>query len=89
MIGFLRLFLGLLVVLTVLYLAVSIWSRRARRRKLATRWDSKPQLTTDRDAFIARGMRAYERSFRKRLILLIYVVPLATIAVIVYVTNFM
>lgn len=79
----------LLIVLTVIYVALSLWSRAVRRRKLAERWDSKPVLTTDREAFIRRGLEQYDRSFRRRAILLVYIVPLSAIAILVYVTNFM
>lgn len=89
MLPMLRLFFVLMVVLTVIYVIVSIWSRRVRRRKLAERWDSKDVLTVDRETFIARGLQKYDRSFRRKLILLIYIIPLTLILLIVYVTNFM
>lgn len=89
MFAMLRLFLVLMVVLSVIYVVVSIWSRRVRRRKLEDRWDSKDVLTVDRETFIQRGLRKYDNSFRRRLILLIYIIPLTLIMLIVYVTNFM
>ncbi len=78
----------LLIVLTVVYLVVSVWSRKVRRKKLEDRWDSKEVLTSDRDAFIQRGLEQYDKSFRRKLIWLVYIVPLGVIAVLVYVTNF-
>ncbi len=87
MLPFLRLMLILLIVLTILYIAVSIYARRVRRGKLEAHWDRKG-MTGDRDAFVERGLTKYDRSFRRRLILGIYVVPLSVIAILVYVTNF-
>ena len=89
MLPMLRLLFVLLIVLTVIYIGVSIYSRRVRRAKLAARWDAKEVLTVDRDLFIERGLRKYDKSFRRKLILGVYIVPLTLIAVLVYVTNYM
>ena len=57
MFGFIRLILILLVALTVVYAAVSLYSREMRRLKLKQRWKEKG-LTGDRAAFIQRGLIA-------------------------------
>ncbi len=84
----LRFLIPLLIVLTVLYVGVSIYSRWVRRGKLIAHWDKKG-LTGDRDAFVQRGLQKYDASFRRKLILGIYIVPLGVIAILIYVTNFM
>ena len=89
MLPLLRLLFVLLIALSVVYVVLSIWSRRMRRAKLAARWDSKEVLTVDRETFIERGLRKYDASFRRKLILGVYIVPLTLIALIIYVTNFM
>lgn len=89
MLALLRLMFVLLIVLTVIYVGLSIYSRRVRRAKLAARWDAKDVLTVDRDAFIERGLKKYDNSFRRKLILGVYIVPLTAIAVLVYVMNYM
>ncbi|UWQ75240.1 hypothetical protein [Leisingera sp. M658] len=88
MFGFFRLILILLVVLTVAYGTVSLYSREMRRAKLKRRWQEKG-LTGDRSAFIQRGLKQYDRSFRRKLILLVYIIPLGALAFLVYVINFM
>lgn len=88
MFAFFRLFFVLMIVLTVVYVAVSIYSRMARRAKLKARWQEKG-LTGDREAFIQRGLHQYDRSIRRKLILLVYIIPLGAIALLVYATNFM
>ena len=88
MIVALRFLVPLLIVLTIIYFAVSIYSRRVRRGKLIAHWKKKG-LTGDRDAFVRRGLKKYDGSFRRKLILGIYVVPLGAIAILIYVTNFM
>lgn len=75
------------VVLTIIYVVVSIWSRMQRRRKLAREWDDEIRQG-DREAFIREGLEDYEDSFRRKLIWLIYIVPVVLIAVIIYMMNF-
>ncbi|MEP2715089.1 hypothetical protein [Pseudophaeobacter sp.] len=87
MFAFLRLLLLLLVVLTLIYGAVSLYSRERRRAKLKRRWQDKG-LTGDRRAFIQRGLRQYDQSLRRQLILLVYILPLGAIALVIYVVNF-
>lgn len=88
MIVMLRLMIPLLIVLTVIYVIVSIYSRRVRRGKLEAHWDRKG-MSGDREAFIQRGLKKYDGSFRRKLILGVYVVPLGIIAFLVYYSNFM
>lgn len=83
----LRFLIPLLIVLSVIYVGLSIYSRMARRRKLIAYWEEKG-LTGDRDAFLARGMRQYDSSLRKKLLLGVYVIPLGAIGLLIYITNF-
>jgi len=76
------------LVLTVIYVCVSFYSRSVRRGKLAREWDEEIQ-TGDREEFIRQGMEDYDNSLRKKLILGIYIFPAALIAFLVYATNFM
>lgn len=87
MFAFLRLALVLLVGLTVIYGVVSLYSRERRRARLKRRWAEKG-LTGDRRAFIQRGLKRYDHSLRRRLILLVYILPLSAIALVIYVVNF-
>ena len=83
-----RLIFVLLIVLSVIYVVLSIWSRRVRRGKLEAYWDEKG-LTGNRDDFIKRGLRQYDNSIRRKLILGVYIVPMILIAALVYIMNFM
>ena len=88
MIAPLRLIFMLLIVLTVIYIVLSLWSRSTRRRKLNDYWDRKG-LTGDREAFVKRGLNQYDNSIRRKLLLGVYIVPLVVIATLVFVMNFM
>ena len=51
-------------------------------------WDQEVK-TGDRDAYIAEGMRDYETGLRKKLLWLVFVIPIAVVGGLLYVTNFM
>ena len=81
------LILGGFVALTVLYLILSVWSRSVRREKLEEEWDSEIR-SGDRDAFIENGLRDYDRSLRRKLILGVYVIPVLFVLGMIYVMNY-
>lgn len=87
MLGFIKLFAIGMVVLTVVYISLSLYSRATRRDKLEKAWDDEG-MTGDRDAFIDNGLREYDGSVRRKLILGVYIVPITAIAAIIYFTNF-
>ena len=80
--------LGGLAVLTAIYVILSIWSRSVRREKLEEEWDGEIR-TGDRDAFIEEGLRAYDRSLRRKLILGVYVIPVLFVIGMIYLMNYM
>lgn len=86
MFGFIRLFVMLFIVLTVIYVSLSFYSRAVRKSKLKKKWHDGKQLV-DRDTFVQRGLERYDGSIRRKLILLVYVVPLVAIGAIIYLTN--
>ncbi|GGB91380.1 hypothetical protein GCM10011363_04960 [Marivita lacus] len=75
------------LVLSVVYICLSLYSRAVRRDKLEREWDEEIQ-TGDREAFVKAGLRDYDGSLRRKLILGVYIVPLTVISVIIYLTNF-
>ncbi len=77
-----------LAILTAIYLVLSLWSRSVRKEKLEDEWDEEIR-TGDRDAFVEEGLRDYDRSFRRKLIRGVYVVPVVLILGLIYVVNFM
>lgn len=84
--NFVRLVVFGFIFLSVVYLLVSIYSRSIRREKLEDEWDEEIKQG-DRDAFIAEGMKDYEGSLRKKLILLIFIVPICVVAALFMIVN--
>ena len=75
------------VVLTVIYVSLSLYSRSVRRGKLEQWWEEEGR-PGDRDAYIEAGMKQYDSSLRRKLILGVYVVPITLVAILIYLTNF-
>lgn len=88
--GFVRLLVVGFVVLTVIFVCVSLYSRSVRRERLEKEWDANPPEGADagtRSAYVEQGMVEYFSGFRRRLVLLVYVAPAVAVAIIVYITN--
>ena len=97
MIVFVQVIVVWFVVTTVIYLLVAIYSRSVRRERLEKEFDASFPTTSgpesgdvlaDRDTYIAEGMHAYEKGLRRRLIGLIYVLPVVVFMAIVYGVNY-
>ncbi len=84
--GWIRLAFGAFVGLTVVYLLVSVYSRSVRREKLEKRFDD-GGVAGDRDAYIDAGMIKYRHGLRRRLIVLVYIVPIIAAATTAYFVN--
>ncbi len=87
--AFLRLFLLMVVLAVVTHWLVAIYSRSVRRERLEKRWDRDKPEGIDRDSYVRDGLQRYERSFRRRLIVLIYVVPFVVVFGTIYAMNYM
>ena len=58
-----------------------------RRDKLRRKWDETIRHG-DREAYVQRGLQIYDRSLRRKLLWGVYVVPVVTIVVVIYLVNF-
>ncbi|MCA8867860.1 MAG: hypothetical protein KDA67_04360 [Rhodobacteraceae bacterium] len=88
MIAGIRLFVIAFVVLSVIYVYLSIRQRWQARNELEAEFDA-GGVEGDRDTYIEEGMREYQSSLRRKLILGVYVVPLLVVATLIYVMNYM
>ncbi|MFN0114961.1 MAG: hypothetical protein ACKVPY_09820 [Paracoccaceae bacterium] len=90
--GILYMVVGWFAALTVAYLMVAAYSASVRRERLEKEWDGDPAREgvpeAERRAFVEDGMAAYRHGRRRRLIVLVYVIPMVAFAIVVYVVNF-
>ncbi len=82
-----RLFVIAFIVLSIVYISVSLYSRAVRRDKLGREWDEDIR-EGDRAAFVKAGLKEYDGSLRRKLILGVYVIPAVIVATIIYVVNY-
>lgn len=73
--------------LTVIYLSLSFYSRAVRRGKLEAAWEE-GQKQGDRESFVQNGLKEYDGSLRRKLILGVYVIPTIAVGLLIYFTNF-
>lgn len=89
--GLVRLIIFGLIAMTAAYFLISVYSRSVRREKLEKQWAEDHPDGGDpgaRDAYIETGMAEYHASFRPKLILLVYVIPVVLVAVIHILTTY-
>lgn len=82
-----RLLFMVLVGLSIVYLSLSLYSRARARARLEAEWDA-GEFDIPRDAYVRAGLVKYDRSLRRKLILGVYIVPMALVGLIVYLVNF-
>lgn len=87
MIGLIRLALVGFIVLTLIYLLVRIYARSLRREALEKRF-ARGGIEGTRDDYIRKGLAEYEKSLRRRLLWLVYIIPVAVMAVTIYLVNY-
>ncbi len=75
------------IVLSVIYVCLSLYSRAVRKGKLRAEWNEGPQEQS-LDEFLDEGLAEYDTSLRRRLILGVYVIPVILVSVVIYLTNF-
>ena len=86
MIAIIRLAVFGFIGLTVVYWLVSIYSRSERRERLEKEFDA-GSVEGARDDYIKAGMDQYEHGLRRKLIVLVYVIPILLVSVTVYLVN--
>ena len=75
------------IVLTVIYVVLSLYSRSVRKGKLKEWWEEEGR-PGDLEAYIDRGLEEYDGSLRRKLILGVYIIPFTAMCIIIYLTNF-
>ena len=85
--GFVRLVVFGFLLLSVIYLSLSWFTRSLRRESLENEWDEDQPEGISRDDYVTAGIKEYNDGLRPKLLLLVYVIPTVLIATIVYLTN--
>ena len=87
MIGFLRMAVFAFIGLSVVYLVLRIYARSLRREALEREFDA-GGIAGTREHYVAAGLARYEGSLRRRLLWLVYIIPMVLMAVTIYLVNY-
>lgn len=75
-------------ILSVVYIALSRYQRWEESRKLQAEYDADPGRDEDRETYVARGMRDYDRSLKRNLLIGVYGIPLAAIIILFLIAEY-
>lgn len=81
------------VMLSIVYAFLSFRASLRQRAKLDAEYlvletkTGKTNAKPDRDAFLAKGMQAYHKSFRPKLLFGVFLIPLAIISMLIYLAQ--
>lgn len=87
MTGLLRLAVFGLIVLTLVYWLALVYARSVRRERLEKEYDEGSidgDVRGHRDDYIAQGMNEYEHGLKRKLLWLVYILPIGTVLVLVW-----
>lgn len=87
MVGFVKLAVFGLLGLSVLYVTLSIYLRSLERERLEKEWDA-GSFAGARDDHIQRGLASHRHSLRRKLLWLVYIIPIAAVMALVWILNF-
>jgi hypothetical protein len=91
MIGLIRGIVIIFLILTLVYIILSQWSRWRERARLRDAYRAQSELfrkSEDEDVFVARGMALYHRSLRPKLFLFVYAIPGAIGTLLVWLAQY-
>lgn len=87
MFGIIRNLIIILVLLTAVYAVLSFLSRRRARDRIAGEYAG-AETDMPKEDFIDTGLRKYQRSYRPKLIIGVYLIPLMVASLLIYLANF-
>ena len=86
MIIWIRNIILIILILTIIYAVLSFKARRQARDKLIGDYESSDK-SENKEVYLRKGMRNYQRSYRSKLVLLVYFIPLSVVALLIYLAN--
>ena len=86
MLPWIRNIVFIILILTIIYAVLSFKARRQQRDKLAGAYETSDKSET-KDAYIDKGLQSYQRSYRPKLIFMVYLIPLSVVCLLIYLAN--
>ena len=86
MLGWMRNLIVMFLVLTVVYAVLTLLARGRARDRIKGEY-VRSDKAVQKDDFIAKGLRDYQRSYRPMLIVSVYLIPIAILSLLIYLAN--
>lgn len=77
----------LFAILSAIYIGLDRYMRWARRRELESDYAEGGETALTREDYVDRGMAEYRRSWEKRLLIGIFVIPLLVIVLLAFLAD--
>ena len=91
MIGIIRNIIIVILLLTIIYAVLSFTGRAREQARLRAEFKTQSnlkQMTDTREEFVARGMRAYARGIKPKLLVGVYIIPGLLAAGLIYLAQY-
>lgn len=75
--------------LSLIYIALSAYDRYATRERLKAEHQTGKAGGVSREDYINQGMAHYERSWQRKLLYGVFLVPFIAILILIYVANYL
>jgi len=75
-------------ILSVVYIALSRYQRWEEGRKLEAAYDADPDQPEERETYVARGMREYDSSLKRNLLIGVFGIPLAAMIILFLIAEY-
>lgn len=86
MLGWLRLFVLMFVVLTIAYVVLWFKAQSREKTRLKARY-AKEQDRQDEDEYVSTGLNKFNRGLKPKLLLAVYFFPILITAFLIYLAN--
>ena len=86
MLPWIRNIIFIVLVLTIIYAILSFKACRQARDKLAGDYETSDKSET-KSVYIDKGLKSYQRSYRPKLVFIVYLIPISIVALLIYLAN--
>ncbi|RBI76102.1 hypothetical protein DQW77_04220 [Roseovarius sp. TE539] len=88
MAAFVRIVIFGFAFLTAVYVIAFLWSRSVRAGRLRKEWRDSGGIG-DMETYVRQGLERQDGQVRRRLVVLVYVIPVAVMVAVIYISNFL
>lgn len=88
MAGWIRNIVIIFAILSAVYAVLTLTNNFRQRQKLRSEYKATESSTETKEAYVERGLRDYNRSIRPKMLLGIYLIPLAIMGTLIWLAQY-